>query len=142
MCNGQLITIAQNSALFSLLGTTYGGDGRVTFALPDLRGRVPIGMGQGRGLSSYQQGEADGVESVTLNRNQMPSHGHGMSGAGAQSTDRPTGMAPAEGGSYGSASVVMAPTTISGGDQPHENMQPYLAMNYIIALYGVFPSRP
>lgn len=142
MCNGQLLPIAQNTALFSLLGTMYGGDGRVNFALPDLRGRAPIGVGEGPGLSNRRQGEVGGVESVTLHQSQMPSHEHDVRGAGTQSTDRPTGMAPAEGGSYGRASVVMAPTTTSGGNQPHANMQPYLAMNYIIALEGIFPSRP
>ena len=102
-CNGQLLAIAENEALFQLIGTTYGGDGQTTFALPDLRGRVPVGMGQGTGLSNYVLGEMSGVESVTLNVNQLPSHAHMVNPAassGEPTTNRPDNAFPAVGGYY------------------------------------------
>jgi microcystin-dependent protein len=156
-CQGQLLPISQNAALFSLLGTTFGGDGQTTFALPDLRGCVPVGTGQGKGLSNRSAGDRGGQEQVTLTSPQMPSHNHQVacqSASGDQSV--PNGNSPAaaaqdrESGVYvdtqyaAATNSTMAPGTIgtSGGNQPHENMPPFLAMNYIIALEGIFPSRP
>lgn len=159
-CNGQILSIAQNTALFSLLGTTYGGNGQTTFALPDLRGRVPMGTGQGPGLPNIVLGEVAGTPSTTLTVNNMPAHNHNFTGtasmackSGAGNADSPTGNIPAgsatdenyaaPAGGNGS----MAPTNISGtiavtgGSQPFSIMQPYLGMNYIICLEGIFPSR-
>lgn len=151
-CNGQLLSIAQNSALFSLLGTTYGGDGITTFALPDLRGRVPNGQGSGPGLSNYQMGQAAGSEQVTLLQTQMPQHNHLM-----EVSDQPASQSspanhilavPGVGGeplsAYGTSPDAIAdPRSIgmAGSNQPHQNMQPYLTMNYCIAVEGIFPSR-
>lgn len=151
-CNGQLLSINQNTALFSLLGTTYGGNGVNTFALPDLRGRVPVHFGQGLGLSPYTQGEIAGTETVTLTQNNLPAHNHllnAVSGAGtagapgpgeflAQSTarDRIYSNAPTPDTTLSTATI--APT---GGGQPADIRQPYLVMNFVIALQGVFPSR-
>jgi len=143
-CNGQILSIAQNTALFSLLGTTYGGNGQTTFALPDLRGRAPLSAGQGPGLASYSLGEVGGVESVTLNSNQIPPHNHAQPAAsGQQTTNRPNGAVPARGGVYASTAdgALLDPTSLTGGGQPHDNRSPYLALNYIIALEGIFPSR-
>ncbi len=148
-CQGQLLPISQNQALFALLGTTYGGDGRVTFALPDLRGRVPLSAGQGPGLSDYALGQAGGAEAVTLGVNEMPTHSHSVAANGRQSNrPGPNGRVPGRasaGDVYAASSngAVMAPETIvpTGGGQPHANVQPYLAMNYCIALTGIFPSR-
>jgi microcystin-dependent protein len=143
-CNGQILSIAQNTALFSILGTTYGGNGQTTFALPDLRGRVPVSQGQGPGLSNYSLGETAGVESVTLLQQQMPTHTHTQPASnGQQTTNRPNGAVPAQGGVYASAGdgSALDPTSPAGGSQPHENRPPYLALNYIIALEGIFPSR-
>lgn len=145
MCNGQLLSISQNTALYSLLGTTYGGDGTTTFALPDLRGRFPIhaAAGNGPGLSNRDMGEVGGQESVTLLTSEMPQHTHGLPAAGEQTSDRPGGLVPAKGGNYGTANSgpSMAPSQVSGGNQPHENMPPYLGMNFIISLEGIFPAR-
>jgi microcystin-dependent protein len=146
-CNGQIMSIAQNTALFSLLGTTYGGNGQTTFALPDLRGRVAISSGQGPGLQNYSLGEIAGSENVTLISSQMPAHTHvvGASTGSAQAT--PDNAFPGSDTSTQiydlAASTTMNPQMIqpSGGSQPHENRQPYLALNYIIALQGIFPSR-
>ena len=146
-CNGQIMSIAQNSALFSLLGTTYGGNGQTTFALPDLRGRVAISAGQGPGLQNYSLGEVAGSESVTLISTQMPAHTHlvGASTGSAQAT--PDNAFPGSDTSTQiydlAASTTMNPQMIqpAGGSQPHENRQPYLVLNYIIALQGVYPSR-
>jgi microcystin-dependent protein len=149
-CNGQLLPISQNTALFSLLGTTYGGNGTSTFALPDLRSRAPIHFGQGPGLSVYSLGESGGGEAVTLTPAQMPSHSHPVnSGTAASST--------AAGNYYGSApngtnpqyyasttdGTTMNPgmLTASGGNQAFSLLKPYLALNYCIALLGVFPAR-
>jgi microcystin-dependent protein len=143
-CDGRLLPINQNTALFSLLGTTYGGNGTTTFALPDLRGRVPLGYSQGPGLSNYSLGEASGVENVTLNAAEMPAHTHAQPAtASDETTNRPNAAVPARGGVYASASdgSNLAATTSAGNNQPHENRQPYLAVNYIIALQGIFPSR-
>ncbi len=151
-CDGQLLPISQNTALFSLLGTTYGGDGRSNFALPDLQGRAPMHPGQGPGLSLHDLGEADGSDTVTLLQSEIPAHRHAMQ-ANAATSDlqgpSPTRvLARASGGSAyqtdASANIVaMAPQALSpaGGDQPHNNLQPYLTLNFNIALQGVFPPR-
>ncbi len=145
MCNGQILSIAQNTALFSLLGVTYGGDGQTTFGLPDLRGRVPVGFGQGPGLSPVILGQAAGVEFVALLQNQMPQHNHPISASnGAATGSRPGNAFLSAGGSYStSADTTMNPAMvgISGGGQPHENRQPFLGINFIIALEGIFPAR-
>jgi microcystin-dependent protein len=143
-CNGQLLAINQNTALFSLLGTTYGGNGQTTFALPDLRGRVPLHFGQGPGLSSYTEGQVGGAESVTLLATQMPAHTHSQPAtAGDETTNRPNAAVPARGGVYANTpdGSNLAATTSAGGGQPHTNLQPYLTLNYCIALEGIFPSR-
>lgn len=146
-CNGQLLSIAQNTALFSILGTTYGGNGTTNFALPDLRGRVPVGTSQGPGLTDKQLGEVSGVETVTLISTQIPSHTHSLLAGGSPTTADPTGATLPVGQSriYGSGPVSAAMSAASvgtaGGNQPHTNMQPYLGMNYIICLQGIFPSR-
>ncbi|MBI5547126.1 MAG: phage tail protein [Deltaproteobacteria bacterium] len=142
-CSGQIMSIAQNTALFSLLGTTYGGDGRTTFALPDLRGRVPIHQGQGPGLANRTMGEMAGSESVTLLTSQLPSHNHAMTGSSAPAlADSPAGAAPAVGGAYGlPADTAMAATQPSGSGSPVPSMPPYLVLNYCIAIAGIFPSR-
>jgi microcystin-dependent protein len=143
-CNGQILPINQNQALFSLLGTTYGGDGRTTFALPDLRGRVPIGSSD-----VFPLGLTGGEEEVTLTIGQMPAHSHPLLGQSALGTSaNPTGgvwAAQSRLQVYSSASPdsVMGGASISpsGGGAPHDNRSPYLAINYIIALQGIFPSR-
>lgn len=144
LCNGQLLPINQNQALFALLGTTYGGNGQTNFALPNLRGRVPIHMGNGHTL-----GEAAGSTSVTVNIQQLPAHTHLAKGSKAVGNAFiPTSnlLAKIEGvDAYQGANnlVAMSPTSISnvGGSQPHNNMMPYLVLNFIIALQGIFPSR-
>ena len=145
-CQGQLLAIASNTALFSLLGTTYGGDGRTTFALPDLRGRMPIHPGTGPGLSTYRLGQRGGVQRVTLTRNQA-AHSHGASSASTSVGDSPDPRArvPAVPASsipmYGAPTGSMAATQNAGGNQQHENRPPSLAINFIIALVGIYPSR-
>ena len=153
-CDGQLLPISQNTALFSLLGTTYGGDGRTSFALPDLRGRAAIGPRNGPGLSTYQLGQRGGVETVTLNQTQMPAHTHTVASAmkghdgSANQTEAEDGTL-ASGNQYNSgapdvdmhAGAVTTTIGNAGGNLSHENRQPYLAINYIIALTGFFPSR-
>lgn len=156
-CQGQILSIQQNTALFSLLGTTYGGDGITTFGLPDLRGRVPIGQGQGPGLRPYTLGEMGGVEHVTLLTNEMPMHTHSlMVSNGAGTTNVASGNYLANGavtiargntvpanvyGTSPGGQLNPATVNIQGGSQPHENRQPYLAINYIICLQGIFPPR-
>jgi microcystin-dependent protein len=148
-CNGSLLSIAQNSALFSILGTTYGGDGQTTFGLPDLRGRLPMHPGQGPGLSSYALGQQGGVEAVTLNITQIPVHGHAFTpgcSSDPPSSQTPENNVPAtlDAQSYGSeANASMRPANSStvGGSQAHENRQPYTCVNFCIALEGIFPSR-
>ncbi len=144
-CNGQLLPINQNQALFSLLGTTYGGDGRVTFALPDFRGRTPIHQGNGHIL-----GEKGGTQNQTLSINEMPSHHHLIHLNNAQGTPQPASaqMLSASGDekrfSTSQTSMVASSAkniTNTGGSQPHPNMQPYLVLNFCIALQGIFPSR-
>ena len=146
-CNGQLLPIQQNTALFSLLGTMYGGNGQTTFGLPDLRGRSPISAGQGPGLSSYSQGEQGGVESVTLIAPQIAPHTHPVA-AGTDATNKNPqnslpGYTAAESSYSGTAAVTMAANMIgpNQGGQPHENRPPYLALNWCIALVGIFPPR-
>lgn len=148
-CDGQLLPISQNTALFSLIGTTYGGDGRTTTALPDLKGRAPMHPGRGPGLTSRRLGERLGVETVGLNETQMPSHNHTMRGneEGGDSTNpqnRVFGEPSDDLYTTSGTNVAMATNTLSsagGGGQPHNNMQPYLAMYFIIALQGLYPSR-
>jgi microcystin-dependent protein len=144
-CDGQLLAISQNTALFSILGTTYGGDGRTTFALPDLRGRAPVHAGSsgGPGLTPRLLGEQGGEEAHTLIQSEMPAHAHGgRASTGDQTTNRPSGAYPARGGVYASSQdTTTGPGEPSGGGQPHGNMQPYLGLNYIIAMEGIFPSR-
>ena len=153
LCNGQLLSISQNTALFALLGTTFGGDGRNTFGLPNLMGRTAIGMGQGAGLANYPIGQVSGTENVTLTSTQIPSHAHQMmASSDPQSAGSPLnsslGSAP-RGSSTGNIyvpgttnQVAMASMTAPiGGNQPHSNLQPYLVINYCIALEGIFPSR-
>ena len=148
-CNGQLLPIASNTALFSLLGTMYGGDGRSNFALPDLRDRVPLAAGQGPGLSDYVQGEVGGEYQHTLTVAEMPAHSHFLKADTALgSSSRPSGMLMARNGagipSYrGGLNQTMSPAAIgvTGGSQPHNNLQPYLGLKYIIAIQGIFPSR-
>ena len=148
LCNGQLISIAQNTALFALLGTTYGGNGQTTYALPDLRGRAPMAFGNGAGLTPRSLGEPSGQEMVTLLATNLPQHAHALNANSARA-DR----ANAAGATFGVAAdptyATTAPTstlapnavTQAGGSQPHNNMQPYLALNMIIALQGIFPAR-
>jgi microcystin-dependent protein len=149
-CAGQLLPISENDALFTLIGTTYGGDGQSTFGLPDLQGRVPVHMGQGPGLTqSHQIGEKHGVESVTLTANQMPVHNHAMLASlnAGTTTNAVNNLLSADPSNQlytqDVASVAMAPTIGStvGGSQPHDNLQPYIAISYIISLFGIFPSQ-
>jgi len=138
LCNGQLLPINQNQALFSLLGTTYGGDGRTTFALPDMQSRVPVCQGQGPGLSSYAEGQAGGAETVTLAATQMPGHNHPV-----KASSSPASSASHIYAAKPDTSTVMNADMLgaAGGSQPHDNIQPYLAVNFCIALNGIFPSR-
>jgi microcystin-dependent protein len=154
-CNGQLLSIAQNTALFSILGTTYGGDGVSTFGLPNLQGRMPMHWGNGTGLTPRTIGVMAGVESVTLVASQMPIHNHLMaanSGNGDQLSPggnvpaiaNTGGRAPTQNPSYTTASnATMASTAISaaGGNQPHDNMPPFQCLSFIIATEGVYPTR-
>jgi microcystin-dependent protein len=140
-CDGQLLPIAQNSALFSILGTTYGGDGRSTFALPDLRGRVPLHPGRGPGLSEVRLGDKGGAESVTLTEAQLPSHSHPMSAPVVKKGKGATaGILHVEGKN---TSPVSPPLTAgpTGGGRAVPTRPPFAGVNYIIALQGVFPSR-
>jgi microcystin-dependent protein len=155
--DGRLLAISQNTALFSLLGTTYGGDGRTTFGLPDLRGRVPLSAGQAPGMSSYTLGEQGGAEGQALTIQQMPSHTHQATGAARGTLDVPSTTSPdnavwaqpARDALYatGTPNINMAAGTVTvtvtpaGGSQPMSVMQPYLALNWIIALEGIYPSR-
>ena len=150
-CNGQLLPIAQNTALFALLGTMYGGNGQTTFGLPDLRGRSAIHFGQGPGLSDYFQGEQGGVESVTLIQSQMPQHTHearALAGNGNSKVAQNNVWAKDAGVSSATYSSASPDSNMSaqaianaGGSQPHENRPPYLVVNWCIALEGIFPSR-
>lgn len=143
LCNGQLLPINQNMALFALLGTTYGGNGQTNFALPDLRARVPLHFS-----SSYSQGSAVGQNAVTLNTSQLPAHEHtAQATTSAAATSLPAGAAPAVSAkdvyvpSLQAAAVAMAPTGAVGGSQPHPNQMPSCVLNFCIALQGIFPSQ-
>lgn len=151
-CDGQLLPLSQNTALFSLLGTTYGGDGKSNFALPDLEGRAPMHPGQGPGLSLHDLGETGGSETVTLLESEIPSHSHAFKADTADPADvqAPTAAVvlgrSAGGNAYLSPPanlVAMSPFALApaGGDQPHNNLQPYLTFYFCIALQGVFPPR-
>jgi microcystin-dependent protein len=149
-CNGQLISISQNTALFSLLGTTYGGDGVQTFALPNLQGRVPIHWGQGAGLSSYTIGQTGGTENTTLALSNLPQHNHALNATTqAGSTSVPTGAYLGNTGAldreYNTTGTIVTMNAgaigMAGQSQPFNNLQPYLAVSYIIALEGIYPSR-
>ena len=147
-CNGALLPIAQNTALFSILGTTYGGDGRTTLGLPNLQARLPMHPGRGPGLSARSLGQVGGSDTVTLNTNQVPGHGHGMGGSGTDN-DRispigaAVGFADADNLYRSTADVTMHPDILAsvGGGGPHNNQQPVLAVSFIIAITGTFPSR-
>lgn len=158
LCQGQLLSIAQNTALFSILGTTYGGNGTSTFGLPDLRGRVPVGAGQGPGLQSVVLGEMAGQQTVTLLQTNMPAHTHPLTGSVQMPVNDSTANVNTPVGSYladtaaniynNTAGIDFgAPLTntlaigIAGGSQPFEILNPYLGLNYIIAVVGIFPSR-
>lgn len=149
-CNGQIMPISQNTALFSLLGTTYGGDGKSTFALPDLQGMAPMQPGQGQGLSLRDLGETSGVERVTLLQTEMPAHNHNLVVSQGDALERQPGnrlfatnigtgryhtTAPA-------ATLHFQALSPAGGDLTHNNMMPYLTLNFCIALQGIFPPRP
>ena len=148
-CDGQLLPLSQNTALFSLLGTTYGGNGKSNFALPDLQGRAPMHPGQGPGLSLHDLGETGGSETVTLLESEIPAHSHAVSDSLSDGTSQtPTDSKLAAGvgiGEYAApgALVQLSPNALppAGGDQPHNNMQPYLTFYFNIALQGVFPPR-
>jgi len=149
-CDGQLLPLSQNTALFSLLGTTYGGNGKSTFALPDLQGSSPMHPGQGPGLSLYDLGQTGGSETVTLLESEMPVHPHTLRGYRSDPADRfqPTGTALARannGNAYNAAAnlVLLAPQSLApaGSSLPHNNLMPYLVLNFCIALQGVFPPR-
>jgi microcystin-dependent protein len=154
MCNGQLLSISQNTALFSILGTSFGGNGTTTFGLPDLRSRVPIHQGQGPGLSPYVLGQQGGPENVTLLQNNMPIHTH-LANASTINADQPSpagaiwaSPVDSQGGAgtgytKQAANTTMAPNAIgnAGGSVPFSIVQPYLAVTFIIALQGIFPSR-
>ncbi len=152
LCAGQLMSISQNTALFSLLGTTYGGDGKSNFALPNLQGSAPMQAGQGPGLSLRDLGETAGEQTVTLLQTEMPSHAHGVQciATGGLSTPGPANTwsgglkgAPPAFAATGVNNVQMNPLALSvaGGNQPHNNMHPFLGLTFIIALQGVFPAR-
>lgn len=148
-CDGQLMPLSQNTALFSLLGTTYGGDGKSNFALPDLQGRAPMHPGQGPGLSLHDLGETGGSETVTLLESEIPSHNHTVTASEADGVERePGGQLLATGIAISQYQVPGPLTQLSqnaltpaGGDQPHNNLQPYLTFYFNIALQGVFPPR-
>ena len=150
-CDGQLMPISQNTALFSLLGTTYGGNGTSTFALPDLQGSVPVHPGQGPGLSLHDLGEQGGSETVTLLESEIPAHTHALAASAAAGVARsPSGELFAnQSGGVNSYAALAAPTAllaaaacgVAGGGQPHNNLAPYLTLNFCIALQGFYPPR-
>jgi microcystin-dependent protein len=156
LCNGALLPISRNTALFSLIGTYYGGDGKTTFALPDLRSRAIVGVGQGPGLSAYSVGEMTGSENHTLLLPELPPHVHTLNGSlvthsGIASTGSPAGAYPADTNdnqyAEDAGTGTMNPAAVKGtampvgGNQPHNNLMPYTAVSYIIALQGIFPPR-
>jgi microcystin-dependent protein len=150
LCNGQLMPISQNTALFSLVGTTYGGDGRTTFALPDLQGRAPMFWGQGPGLTGRVIGESSGSQAVTLLQSEMPSHSHALMASTSPAASRTaTDAALARSRNGNAYQGAVSQTTsmagqavgMAGSSQPHNNMQPFLVLNFIIALQGIYPPR-
>ena len=149
-CDGQILPLSQNTALFSLLGTTYGGDGKSNFALPNMQGNAPMHPGQGPGLSLHDLGETGGSDTVSLLESEIPSHLHNVTASSQDGTDNhPVNNYPAQGVGInlyvnaGTTPVTMNDNAIApaGGDQPHNNMQPYLTLNFCIALQGVYPPR-
>ena len=161
LCNGQLLPIAQNTALFSLLGTTFGGNGTSVFALPNLQGAVPVHVGgnqPGPGLQTWELGQSQGTETFTLDQTRIPSHAHGLFASNNDAANaNPNGLLPAKGGwddgsnagviatySPNPPAVEMHPNALlpTGGSQPHNNLMPYVTLNFCIALQGVFPQRP
>ena len=152
LCQGQLMPISENDTLFNLIGTTYGGDGQSTFALPDLQGRVPVHQGTFAG-NSFTIGEKTGVESVTLTTQQMPTHNHALQATSANPVLSPANAIPAVVGGNQVGATVYGPSSgagstlhqntiqSSGGSQPHDNVQPFLCINFIISMFGVFPSQ-
>ncbi|HJW03589.1 MAG TPA: tail fiber protein [Azospira sp.] len=149
LCDGSLLSIQQNAALFSLLGTVYGGNGTSTFALPDLRGRVPLGMGVGPDGQPHNVGQAGGKEGEMLTQAQMPPHNHVLTcNSGDEASNAPAGSIPAfaSSSSYtplpGGATLAAGALAASGGSSPHNNMQPSLTVNLCIAVQGLYPSRP
>jgi microcystin-dependent protein len=151
-CNGQLLPLSQNTALFALLGTFYGGDGKSTFALPDLQGAAPMQTGQGQGLSERFLGEQSGTESVTLLLSEIPLHTHSFSGSNEDATQgsltdsvvpsKASGGTPYQTSLAGLQPMNLQALALAGGSLPHNNMQPYLSLNFCIALQGIFPQRP
>ncbi|HEX7850383.1 MAG TPA: tail fiber protein [Sphingomonas sp.] len=154
LCNGQIVAISQNTALFSLLGTTYGGNGTSTFALPNMQGRAPVHQGNGAGIDPVSLGEMAGETSVTLNTSNLPQHTHPISGAVIASSN--PGETPASNTLFtnsapnqlyatslgtGALNLASQSITMAGGSQPHNNAQPYLAVTFIIAMEGIFPAR-
>ena len=152
-CDGQILPLSQNTALFSLLGTTYGGDGKSNFALPDMQGNAPMHPGQGPGLSLHDLGETGGSETVSLLESEIPNHSHAMNSLpapGNRTAPASNSMARVQGTTGPYIPAAPAPTLVNmadvaiapaGGDQPHNNMQPYLTLNFCIALQGVYPPR-
>ena len=149
-CDGQILPLSQNTALFSLLGTTYGGDGKSNFALPNFQGNAPMHPGQGPGLSLHDLGETGGSDTVSLLESEIPSHSHGVSASAGDGYDQtPVGSKLATGIGISQFAPSNGPLTQlndnaltpAGGDQPHNNMQPYLTLNFCIALQGVYPPR-
>lgn len=156
LCQGQILSISQNTALFALIGTTYGGNGQTTFGLPDLRGRTTIGVGQGPGLPDFSWGQTGGANTITLNTTHLPAHTHPASvnvacSSNAATSDEAYDAIPASvnnvyttangnaaGGNLGGVNVTVSP---AGGGQPFNNQQPYLGINFVICLFGIFPSR-
>ncbi|MGA2390372.1 MAG: tail fiber protein [Candidatus Sulfotelmatobacter sp.] len=149
LCNGQLLSISENPALYQLLGTTYGGDGVTTFGLPNLQGRFPVHQGQGSGLQNYILGQTAGSETVTLVANQLPVHNHvavGSNGSATSPANATWGSSTAAENSFGpgtSANAIMNPASIgpSGSNQSHDNMTPFLAITFIICLQGIYPTQ-
>lgn len=152
LCNGQLLAISEYSTLFTLIGTTFGGNGQTTFAVPDLRGRSPVGQGAGTGLSPVVLGQASGTESVTLNTQQIPAHPHPLLASPSAGTlskpatntvlaNQPTTQTPMYGAAATTVSLAPASIGSTGGSLPHENRQPYNTVNYIMSTFGVFPTQ-
>jgi microcystin-dependent protein len=147
-CDGSLLSIAENETLFNLIGTTYGGDGQETFGLPDLRGRIPVHQGQGPGLGQYAMGQMGGTETETLTTQQIPAHQHAvMAATGVGNQTPPTGSVVAQSPQIQlyiedapDANMAAGAVGSTGGSRAHENLMPYLCVNYIISLYGIFPS--